>query len=61
MLTLELSSYLFEIPNDIYITLSQIWLCNTQSRILQADWLILLIIEKATLNNNMPNSRHTYK
>ena len=29
------------------------WLFNTQSRVLQADWFILEINEKATLNNNM--------
>ena len=47
MLTLELSSYLLEIP-------SQWCLCNTQSRILQADWLIFEINEQATLDINMP-------
>ena len=30
------------------------WLFNTQSRILQADWLELENYEKATLNINMP-------
>ena len=30
------------------------WLLNTQSRVLQADWLILEINGKATLNINMP-------
>ena len=30
------------------------WLFNTQSRVLQADWFILEINEKATLNINMP-------
>ena len=30
------------------------WLFNTQSRVLQADWFILKINEKATLNINMP-------
>ena len=30
------------------------WLLNTQSRVLQADWFILEINEKATLNINMP-------
>ena len=31
------------------------WLFNTQSRVLQADWLILEFNEKATLNiNNFP-------
>ena len=29
------------------------WLLNTQSRVLQADWFILEINEKATLNINM--------
>ena len=28
------------------------WPINTQSRVLQADWLILVINEKATLNIN---------
>ena len=30
------------------------WLFNTQSRVLQADWLILENNERATLNINMP-------
>ena len=30
------------------------WLLNTQSRVLQVDWLILENAEKATLNINMP-------
>ena len=30
------------------------WLFNTQSRVLQADWLILENNEKVTLNINMP-------
>ena len=30
------------------------WLLNTQSRVLQADWFILEINEKATLNIDMP-------
>ena len=30
------------------------WLINTQSRVLQADWLILETYDKATLNINMP-------
>ena len=30
------------------------WLLNTQSRVLHADWFILEINEKATLNANMP-------
>ena len=32
MLTLELSSYLLEIPNDAYKTLSQFWLADQPSR-----------------------------
>ena len=32
------------------------WLFDTQSRVLQADWLILKNNEKATLNINMPCS-----
>ena len=55
MLTLKLSSYILEIPNDAYTTLSQSdWLFNTQSRVLQADRLMLENNEKATLNINMP-------
>ena len=55
MLTLELFFYWLEIPNDAYSTLRQYdWLFNTQSRVLQADWFILEINEKATLNINMP-------
>ena len=40
MIILELSSYVLETPNDAYTTLSQnlIWLFNTQSRVLEADW-----------------------
>ena len=55
MLTLVLSCYVLEIPNDVYTTLSvnSGWLCNIQSRVLQADWL-LENNEKATLNVNMP-------
>ena len=30
------------------------WLFKTQSSVLQADWFILVINEKATLNINMP-------
>ena len=30
------------------------WMFNTQSRVLQADWFILEINEKATLNFSMP-------
>ena len=55
MLTSELSSYL------IFITMMLIQhsvdpdlIFNTQSRELQAEWFILEIYEKATLNFNMP-------
>ena len=34
------------------------WLFNTQSRVLQADWFILEINEKATLNINNMHYRH---
>ena len=47
MLTLEFSSYLLEIPNDAYTTLSQNLIgCSTLSQ----DWLTLENNEKATLN-----------
>ena len=50
MVILELSSYLLEIPNDTYTTLSQFWLAAQHSvkSILQAVWLILEYNEKAT-------------
>ena len=32
------------------------WLFDTKLRVLQADWFVLENNEKATLNNNMPNS-----
>ena len=57
MFTLILCSYLLEIPDDAYtqhLVISD-WLFNTQSRVLQADWFILEINEKATLNNNVRN------
>ena len=55
MLTLELSSYVLEIPNDAYThSVNSDWLLNTHSRVLQADWLTLETNEKATLNINMP-------
>ena len=42
MLTLELSSVVLGIPNDAYDThLKSDWLFNTQTRVLQADWLTL--------------------
>ena len=55
MLTLELSPYLLEIPNDAYTTLSEIWLAVQHSVKSTASWLVLSEInEKATLNiNNM--------
>ena len=54
MLTLELSSYLLEIPDCAYTTLSQFWLAvwnsvkSTIKSTIQADLLILEINEKAT-------------
>ena len=55
MFTLELSSCLYEIPNDAYTTnTNSDRLFNTQSWVLQADWLIFEINEKETLNINMP-------
>mgnify|MGYP001803006124 CR=1 FL=1 len=54
MFTLELSSYLLEIPNDPYTTLSQFWLAVQHSvRALHPDWFILEIDEKAILNINI--------
>ena len=47
MLTLGLSSYVLEIPNNAYATLNRVG-CF-QSRVLQADWLILEINEKAAI------------
>ena len=53
MLTLESSSYVLEIPNNAYTTLSKILIdSSTLSQELQADWLILENNEKAT--SNMP-------
>ena len=55
MLTLELSSYVLGIPNDGYQhSVNSDWQFNTQSRVLQADWLMLENTEKVTLNINMP-------
>ena len=52
---MELSSDILETLNDAYTTLSQFRSAvDTQSRVQQADWLILEINEKATLNINMP-------
>ena len=52
----ELYSSVLEIPNDAHTTLSQKLdsMFNTQSRVLQADWLTLDNDEKATLDINMP-------
>ena len=56
----EYSSYILEIPNDAYTTLkfetqsNFDWLFNTLSRVLQVDWVILEINEKATLNITCP-------
>ena len=52
-----ITSYVLEIPNDAYTTLRQSkidWLSNTQSRVPQADWLMLVNNEKATFNIKMP-------
>ena len=35
------------------------WPFNTQSKVLQADWFTMEIIEKATLNINMPIYKYT--
>ena len=56
MLTSELSSYVLEIPNGAYTTLSQNLIAFSK-RVLQADWLILENDEKATLNISMPYCR----
>ena len=50
ILTLELSSYVLKIPNDAFTVLCQILIScfNTQSRVLQADWLRLENSGKAT-------------
>ena len=56
MLTSELSSYLLEIPLpfDAYTTsVKSDWLFNSQSRVLQADRLMLENDEKATSNISM--------
>ena len=52
MLTLELSSYLLEIPADAYLLFSLILIgyLLLKSRVLQAHWLILGNDEKATLH-----------
>ena len=38
----------------INLSVKSDWLFNTQSRVLQSDWLIIENNEKATLNINMP-------
>ena len=57
MLILELYSYVLEIPNNGYTTLKSYWLSNTQSRVLQADWLVFKNNEMATFNITMPYHR----
>ena len=48
----------WKFPMSLYNTQSKSdWLFNTQSRILQADWLSVENNEKATLNINMPYCR----
>ena len=55
MLTLELPSYLLEIPIMLMQhSVNSDWLFNPQSKVLQAHWCILEINEKATLNIIMP-------
>ena len=59
MSTLELSTIVLEIPNDAYTYNTQSksdWLFNSQSRVLQADWLIFENNEEATFNINMPSN-----
>ena len=47
--------FLLSYPECLYATQSKSeWLFNTQSRVLQADWLILENNEKAALSINMP-------
>ena len=42
MLTLEWSSYLLEIPNDAYTTLSQFWLAVQHSVKSTESWLVYI-------------------
>ena len=54
---MELSSYVLEIPNDAHTIFSQSLIaCSTltQSRVLEADWLIMKSNETATLSINLP-------
>ena len=53
MQTLELSSYLMELPSDATEKNSAL-LFITQYRMLQDDWLILEINEMVTSHINMP-------
>ena len=55
---MELPAYSIEIHDDANATLSSSnWLFITQPLVLQADWLMLVNNEKATLHrNNMPYS-----
>ena len=49
---MKLSAHLLKIPDDAYTNFD--WLVIYQSRVLQADWLILENDEKATLHISMP-------
>ena len=49
---MKLSSYLLKIPDDAYTNFD--WLVIYQSRVLEADWLMLGNGEKATLHISMP-------
>ena len=55
-LTLELSSYLLEIPDHGYIqhSVNFDWLFKTRSRVLQAYRFVMDINEEATLVTNRP-------
>ena len=52
MFTLELSSHVLEIRKDA--PSKPYWLINTQSRVLQADMLILKNVEQAALSITIP-------
>mgnify|MGYP001802685239 CR=1 FL=1 len=54
MFTLELSSIVMKIANYAYRTPSRNLIGCQESRVLQADWLILENNEKATLSVNTP-------
>lgn len=54
------------IGNSQQRSVNSVWLFNTKSRVLQADWLILGNNEMLTLNSNMPylevqNLHYKYK